>query len=550
MRGALLIAAACVATVAIKLSILPVVEPGTDQASFARWVLEIISAPHLLPDGSSGSFLGRTMADPESLLFRALYPLYNGPLLLMTVLPLLACIALVGLVGFSVQNLVAAGVAAHVAVAVLTGWLLARSCSRGLFSGPWWAGFGMGFVLISTNPYLHWFATLGIHNLGILAVCAATLHISRDVPGRRPRWGVLVTLCLASFCHWTVPLLIVPALVLYHLGGVRAGRVSTLTNAALQLSAASVAPLVALLAIVALNALDPMTFAAFDTPRTESYLLASGRRFLGWLEYSSRALSVVGLIAGVTGLVWDCIAGKRLSFSAAVLLVHVALWSFMPGFTFNGTPSAMRTLPYGLPSLVFGIGFFAVSTWRRLDNQTSLAWRHSLQFALVGLLASGAYRLQAVDGTRAVFPDLHRTYFANAGALQAVTDSLTRLSSGAGFWTWDYDIQNKLIVMNPGLKDRLSFPGSLGTLEARLNDGSLDAYLIQRALTLRFEPGTLVVVPTASAAAATRAWASLCRHFPASCDGEELLPLTPETPESGLTQLDWQVLQARVKVAR
>jgi hypothetical protein len=504
MRAGLVVASIVllVASLAWRLPLRRDVQPGTDQASVARWALEMAQSKHVLPRGS-------LQGDSGSLVFNAALPIYNDALRLFIFAPIAAYALISKIVGFDYHTWMGALLFIAALIAPLVGLLVRESLpSENVWAVP------AGIVATLSCAYLHWFGFAGIHNFGILVTYLTVLLFEVYVARGRFKKTLYTALILSGFSYWTAAMMIVPFIAVRFAFDDRVRARLRWRGVILMLACASVSAVFMLVFLW----ISHSRFIGFR------YAAASGgpqHGIVSWVLWAQKGYSTLGLLVGLSGAGW-AFFDKQKPFRAPLVLVliHLCWWVLLPGFTWNGSNSAVRTFPYLLPSLAFGVAYCAL----RLLAAKKLA----LRAAVLIPLAVVAQQMFWLRDARA-FPDLYEAYFSPRENWRSAA---IKLQDRGRLWAWDYPLQDSVVVLNPRLKDQLAFAGTLKTLGMRQENGTLREYLSIRGRA-EMRAGDVVLTRLSDEKETRDTWRSLCREL--GCAAPEMV--SAPFDEAGLSLL-------------
>jgi hypothetical protein len=324
------------------------------------------------------------------------------------------------------------------------------------------------FIAGASCGYANLFSPWGLHNVGVMALVAAVfatssaLRMAQSENGR-PRWmGAAAAQVCAIYAYYTniflLPVATVAALVMSpNLDRRRRVILIATYGAMLLLFALPEIPLLSLkpedtpsLTVVgdlAQLSIRP-TLAGYTGPPQQLALHALALRALGWISAGSRYFSLPGLVLGVIGAGILCVR-HEVWMPLLIIGAHWLAWTVMPGFSWNGSPSDLRTYNYVLPFLWLGIGVdvaFVLYGLRPGARRTVtiaatvlLVIHLTMQLPLFGSSARIASRL----------PVFYNSYLCGQGRLhRIVSDMDSRVPSGATIVVWDTPMQNVYYVLS------------------------------------------------------------------------------------------------------
>ena len=373
-------------------------EPRIDQAYGAACMRDLVSADHLLPKGTvSHGFWQALETDNRSLLFAIGRPIYVGPQLAFELVPFFIGSALLLLVGYSYSHVVAFGVLAS-ALTLVPITVMFRRCTQTTDLSSL-----AGALFYSSATYVSLFSPWGVHNFGVFMLVLAVALITPLMAGpsawthsctRRLAALGAVTL-LAAYSHFINPLL-VPLTVLLGLVGLP----ETSVRRKIQLVAfyglimcVGLAPVGLLSAFLHQIRSNFLVYANADSS-LGSYLAGIPQRAGLWFVSGMRLVSVPGVVAGITGLAWMAWA-TRFHLPFWSLVAHFTCYCLVPGFTWNGSNTYLRTYNYVIPFLAIGMGWLLLQVMvpnacfrrcrtLRIFVGVCLAWHLAIQIPING----------------------------------------------------------------------------------------------------------------------------------------------------------------------
>ncbi len=204
---------------------------------------------------------------------------------------------------------------------------------------------------------------------------------------------------------------------------------------------------------------------------------------IGWFAAGAGYYSPAGFLLALLGLV--LLATRlRVYFPLALLGTHFLLWTFMRTFTWNATPTGLRTFNYVLPLFALGGAATLGFAWKI----ASIRWRTTALLAIGALLCSHFVLQLMLMHSQPRFirriPLFYDTYLRDQGAIQgAMADVDRRLPPDAMLMTGDGEIATyfDLLTRRPDLAAHETPP--LSSILAHASQGDLRDYLSHRRPT-------------------------------------------------------------------
>jgi hypothetical protein len=110
-----------------------------------------------------------------------------------------------------------------------------------------------------------------------------------------------------------------------------------------------------------------------------------------WFDVAAYGMTTVGVGLGICGLLAFAVR-DGVMIPGMLVVTHLALWIMVPGFSWNGSATGLRTILYLLPLLAVGIGRLVLLVPERrssgLNDKVALGLVGT-GFALVALLIAG-----------------------------------------------------------------------------------------------------------------------------------------------------------------
>lgn len=342
-------------------------EPGIDQAASALLVANLRHSERVLPVvAGHPSYRDRLEGDPNSLLAVIARPMIGAPVLSFTVVGSMIAVLLSFVTGtdyrgYVLSSLLIAGL--NIVLVGLLGWIAGRRSSPGNPHRPLVLALFCIAAYVSI-PYAGYFAPWGAHNYGVAGLLAASAATTAWLAPSKPplgRPGLLVLLvwqAIALYSHWT-NLLVLPAATLLSL----CARGVSDDERRFQSCFGYIAglgfvllPGFVVIAYAAFQGVSSTQWAALTTQGSLSCILANAlARAQTWISTATDAISGVGLAVALLGvaLFW---LRDRIVVPGAFVAVHLLVWVAIPGFSWNGSQTSLRTVNYLLPFLALGVG--------------------------------------------------------------------------------------------------------------------------------------------------------------------------------------------------
>lgn len=486
-----IVVAASVAAVAYRWPRFIETEPRADQAAVARLVNDLTRAERFVPEGRPGAaFAARLEADTASFLGRIVRSCVITPVLTLNAVPLAILYVAALVAGTAYCTFVGASILASASTVLLL--RVGRAPSGEGIQAPGPALIPATSIVLASASYLHLFSPLGVHNFGIAALVAAAgltqNALSAVQQSKRPQI-VLVALAhiIALLSHWTNVLLLVPATIvaIAMIRQLSPSRRFTVIATYGALVLACAAP--ALVFMWAGRSVPSIKMEAYsgvsaDVHAWDAVIGALGRA-VGWVRAATYYFTTPGLVVGVVGVVSLAIRSKMV-FPMLLLGTHWALWTAIPGFSWNGSPSELRTFGYALPSLSLGVGWalalpFTTVRGSRCTRGVALG-AVALAVAHLCIEWSNAARLNARAET---VPRFASEYLDGQGTLRAMVRNIdARLAPGSVLMTWNYDLQNRYSVLSDS--KRSGVLPALDSAEDHLRAGDVESWVRRRRVAV------------------------------------------------------------------
>ncbi len=458
-------------------------DPRFDQAWNALAARRMAQATHFLPVRHPGDTFARALeADPKAWL-SAPARIY----VLTTIVTFDATSIVTNWLAMLVFGpTYAVTVYTSIAVSCLTGVLVFLWTERlfaGLCSTQRTMTAVLSAVLVLFCAYRHYQSPWGAHNFAVFFLTLAAMLTAAQMrlwqQGIRLRRGAL---CLAAIAHLlafysysTNVLLLGIATPLALL--LAPGRRWRARIAAACLYAAFAA---AATGFILIHEYPSPTGYSIPNPHPLHADLAGA---VGWFAAGAGYYSVAGFVLALAGLVLLA-ARLRVYFPLVLTGVHFVLWTFMRTFTWNATPTGLRTFNYILPFFALGGASVLGFAWRMpLGRKRSTALVLILALLVIHLsLQRGLMRSE----TRFVhrIPLFYDTYLRDQGGIQTAIRSVDQvLPPDAMLMPGDNEIATyfDLLSQRPDLVASATPP--LSSILAHAEAGDLREYLTVRRPT-------------------------------------------------------------------
>jgi len=333
------------------------------------------------------------------------------------------------------------------------------------------------FIAGAFCGYAHLFSPWGVHNIGVLGLVAAGFATSRalwklsraddSVP-----WGsVAAVQAIALYTHWTNLFLLPPAtlLAIVLCPGLKRRQRTTLLAAYIGGCVVLALPI-----LLRFNGSSDFAFAAYSSP---SKSISAGPflfRAWGWVLAAHSYFSISGLLLAVTGLIALAVS-RRIWFPLALLVTHWCMWTALPGFTWNGSPTELRTYNYLLPCLWLGIGYaFICAATAATEIRSRIIMLSAASLLFVAHLTSQTTYFTSPQSISSQFPTFWNSYLTGQGTLGPLVRNVdARIGPGATLMVSSYPLQDSYFVLS-----RNRAPGLvLDTLWQREKAGNLAEHL-------------------------------------------------------------------------
>lgn len=476
-------------------------EPRMDQAFLMVWVRNILSADHILPVGNATEgFLARLEADPHSLIHSALKPLAIAPTTVF-VLTGLVWFLLGGVaIGYSSSIQIGFSVFAQaLALGLLALLPFSAMQSRHLNQREAISMGGIAFILAAISSFLHVFAPLGVHNVGLLTLVLTTIVFSRYMECLRKEAGGIRTLRLLAVAMQTLScyanqanvfLLPLAALVTLCVSAPLSRRVRVAEMARyFVLSVIGALPATTVVLVSAMyvsnqNDQQSVTWLfqwvfAKAGPDLSTYFT---NNFFHWWQTLFDTFSPFGTIAGVAGLfVYSKRTGQWLLF--VLLMTHLAVWTLIGGFGAE-YGQYTRTVAYALPFVALG-----AAVWPAIAI-AHYPWsgepRIHKVFISMGVLAVMAHIV--LDTSRLAAPTSVKGwggYYRSQGAWLSASETIsTSLPPSSTIFPWAQDSAYILKALAKPKNGHLEFGPLVSTLDNLAMEGNTERYLERRGYRL------------------------------------------------------------------
>lgn len=463
-------------------------EPRWDQAGYFLWLESALDSRHLLPQGP-------LEADDLSVLYNLLRPIALQPQLLLTATDWLISLPFLVLGGVNYGALLLGGLTAS---ALSVGLLVLGLLQQSAFAEPRarLIAAGLAGAALLLNGYSVHYSGFVLHNYGafFLLLCALTLEEGARSGGRHRLWAGLILLA-ALYSHWTVLLLLPPALgarLLFAAELPWRRRLVSLVQLGVILALA-LAPLAAV--ILALHGASPAGYMELGQYRSQPWLGPLLRRIGFWFAEGGELFSYPGLAAGIAGLVLLARRGRCI-MPAWLLLTHFLLTAAMPGFTWNGSDTYLRTYLYAVPLLCLGIGALVleISTLRPLaGGRAALAGATAL--LLLGHFAPPFGQAVGMRVLAERSPRYEADFMAGQGKIAAAAHMiLPLLPDGSTVIPSGWGARDMFFAVTDRPTRRYRFPFTLETALNRADNGTLEDFFHRRGLAGALLADTLYVL--------------------------------------------------------
>ena len=431
------------------------IEPGIDQAAAGRLVQEL-HIDHFVPVQDPGvSFRRRLESDSASGLNRLSRYFVLTPHFILSTVSLAFFFLGTAAVGYHWSGLVVTSIAASVMTLGLTTawsyWLAAHGQSNERSTTQSLACAGVTFVVGASCGYATLFSPWGVHNIGVLALVAAsyvTAALLYDREVRKTAWifAAVVQAC-AIYAHWT-NIFLLPAATIVAIVLNRAWTLNSRFKVAVEYVA-----FVAVLAIPVIALLmtrpDDIMFAGYSSPpnsTTGSFAIVV--RAAGWFLASERYFSLPGLAMGIFGVLALGVR-RNIWMPATIIGAHWLVWTVMPGFTWNGSPTELRTYNYVLPFLWVGVGItFSVALYS-VAPPARIAVAIGTAILLIMHLSAQLPFFGASEAVAGRLPQFNENYLCGQGGLRPIIrDVDARVPRGATLIASDYPTADEYFVLS------------------------------------------------------------------------------------------------------
>lgn len=494
-----IVSALVVSTTVIRYQEFHGLEPRIDQATFAQWVRSLRACDHLLPVSRPGEgFRSAVQGDDRALVTAVARPVFVALPLMFTLATLALAVAYTAFTGATYSAFIGFSVgasAATIGAIAMLGAVIARQGRYVPTSGQRLLGPVLPATLLALNYYAYAYSPWGIHNVGVLSLVLATgatvrwqSALSNESLANPNRYRTAVIFqWLAFYSHWTNVLLLVPATVLAFV--VLPSVHSRVRTAALTryLAAISIAALPALMIAVGSHAMSvqsPLVYAGDLQRGAFGYAYSSVSRAGEWFNVTGSVASPWAVASAVVGLglMW---VRRGAVLPATMLLTHGLLWALMPGFSWNGSNTGLRTINYAIPFLMLGAAWTVVEA---MGWMVSIARRRSavtrVGTLIAGILVVGQYGvrqwvlLSRGSGDGRWGASFQEHYLEGQGRLAPLVRDIAVRARNGDVWAWS-DTFRTVLDLNAESGSFVSMP-ALFSAERHLNSGDLSAWLTMR----------------------------------------------------------------------
>jgi hypothetical protein len=302
-------------------------------------------------------------------------------------------------------------------------------------------------VVYAASAYAWLFSGWGYHNMALNTFLWAALagsFLRLDFPEATPTWAqlagrlwpVTVATLVAAYSQQINVLLVPAGIAVYILvlpdvpGPVRIRAVVLYASAVV----AGLAP-VGLFASALHRVQRDFTSYANAGTSAGAYLTGLAERAGSWFLCARQIFSLPGTLAGAVGV--GLLARRRARLPLVFLGVHFAAYCLIPGLTWAGGHTYLRTWNYVIPTLATGIAFLFVELFGKLPG-SPLRWAAT---TLLGLLLALHLREQWPEQgfeswAKNRLGDFESTYLVGQGELRPIIHQMEARIQGAPILFW------------------------------------------------------------------------------------------------------------------
>jgi len=353
-----------------------------------------------------------------------------------------------------------------------------------------WLRVVIGMFLIGTNFYLHYFSLLGIHNIAITFALACVLwasnfaHYQKEVSPEpsTQQIRILAIITFAAVHMYFSNLLLIPISVVLFLVSLPnrtyQERIKNAFQYCLCLGLLLI-PSSLLFMVIKLKSSAPVFEYAYSTEsQSGNYFFEALNRIKLYFDCLSASMGWFFLLSGLIGLFRLSVLEKN-RMPLIYWFIHFLLWVLVPGFTFNGSSTWFRTMPYIIPVLYIGATYLLFELARISKNR----------FLARGIIIAGiafhflwniptTFHLQEL---KIQIPSFYKAYFESEGKIRRGVSSLSgHLNTGKPILFWTYRGLRYFQALTDLPFD--SYLPALTSMEIRQKLGTLQDYAIKTGL--------------------------------------------------------------------
>jgi hypothetical protein len=505
-----LISILCLTFFVFRLYSLDMSEPRTDQATFARWLQDLVGADHVLPHRlAEESWRSSLEGDQRSVVHNLMIRIYNTPHISFNLVPLTIFYFISLFTGDSYRAQVGMSIFASICVLLVLGllpyWITKPHDKRQpVLLGDAVAG-AVALLIAGTTLYLHLYSAWGVHNLGVLFLLAAVAVTILSLDSNNESSTGLVKLrllpiviasVLAVYAHWTNVFVLLPANVVAFISNTNLSRTQRvrLSVRYITIIGLFISPVILLMFAVRPNpSSSGVVYAAFEDKGIYGFLADTISRAGKWFAAGAMLFSAAGVVVGLAGLVllaWI----RKVGMPLWVVTIHFLVWCIIPGFTWNGSPTWLRTFLYVLPFFCLGAGYclalplcgeFPFSS--KTPSGMALKWKALLIPATLLILHLTTQFPGFVEQRKveARIPEFSLFYLKGQGNLRPLVNEINgMLPNSSTLLVWDSSLQNVYACFKDKAKTQVLFPPALKDIWVHYKDGSFEAYVRRRRITI------------------------------------------------------------------
>jgi hypothetical protein len=315
-------------------------------------------------------------------------------------------------------------------------------------------------------------------------------------------------LVTALYSHWTNVLLLLPAVATAIALAARLslrGRVIALVKYGVFV-AVTLAPLVILILLMR-SALSPTEYLEMHEYGGQPVIgpLVARSRF--WFAEGIELFSIPGMAAGIAGVLLLAIKSQW-RLPALLVVIHFICTALIPGFTWNGSNTYLRTYIYLVPLMSLGMGALCawaideVLRWFARPRPAESGTFARPLVAIIALVVAAAHFLPGrmgqaatVDALATRSPNYYADYIAGQSRLRpAVAELMRLLPEQATIIPSGWGPRDIIFSVAAAPTSHYRFPFTLENALTRVDDGSIGIFFKRRGITADAVAGQVFVV--------------------------------------------------------